>query len=143
MSDSKYDLTEARLALGREAARHGDWSSERHAAAAELFRQIASLDSANVKSVAITVGIGPHLVDPHWLRFDFVGGVHVIVTFEQGRFTARDPSDQRPPLEIELEYNAVSSVFETHEADPAHPGGRRSAATHVVKKAIAQLHPLT
>jgi hypothetical protein len=140
MTDTKYDLAEAQLLLGREAARHGDWSSERHAAAAELFRELASLDKAGLKTVAVHVGIGAHLVDPHWLRFDFEGGVRVVVTYEHGRFTASDPAGKRPSLDIELEYNAYSQRFETHESDPAHAGSRRSATTLIVRKAIQHLH---
>jgi hypothetical protein len=135
-----YDLAEARLLLGREATRHGDWTSELHAAAAVLLRELATLDQINLKTVAVTVEIGAHLSDPHSLRIEFVGGERVAVTYNAGRFVVSDPGAKRPQVDIDLHYNAFSRVFESLEIDPSHPGLRRSAATQVVKKTIQQLH---
>lgn len=140
MSDTTYDLAEAHLLLGREAARYGDWSGERHAAAAVLVRELATLDKANLKSAAVTAQIGAHLIDPHVLRLEFAGGHRVVVTYEGGKFVASDPAGKRPPIDIELHFNAYTHHFESHEVDHAHPGVRRSAATMIVKKALQQLH---
>lgn len=140
MSQTTYDLAEAHLLLGREAARHGDWSGERHAAAAVLLRELATLDEAKLKSAAVTAQIGAHLIDPHVLRFEFAAGHRVHVIYEEGRFVARDPEGKRPSLDIDLHFNAYTQQFESHEGDPAHPGLRRSAATLIVKKALQHLH---
>jgi len=139
MADLKYDLVEAQLVFGREAARHGDWSIERHAAAAELLRELATLGDANLKSVGVHVEIGAHPTDPHRLRFDFTGQ-RVVIAYEAGVFNALDPAGKRPALEIDLDFNAYTGLFETHESDPAHPGARRSAATSIMKKLLQQLH---
>lgn len=140
MSETKYDLTEAHLMLGREAARYGDWTGERHAAAAVLMRELATLDEAKLKSAAVTAQIGAHLIEPHVLRFEFAGGHRVLVVYEEGMFVARDPAGKRPSVDIDLHFNAYTNLFESHEADPAHPGLRRSAATLIVKKAFQHLH---
>jgi hypothetical protein len=103
-----YDLAEARLLLGREATRHGDWTSELHAAAAVLLRELATLDQINLKTVAVTVEIGAHLSDPHSLRIEFVGGERVAVTYNAGRFVVSDPGAKRPQVDIDLHYNAFS-----------------------------------
>jgi hypothetical protein len=143
MSEPKYDLAEASLLLGREATRHGDWSSEQHGAAAALLRELATLDQLGIKSVAVTAQIGTHLSDPHSLRIEFVGGDRIAVTYDRGKFVASDPAGQRPPLEIDLQYNAFLGMFESFENDPTHHGVRRSAATQIVKKAFQHLHERT
>lgn len=135
-----YDLAEASLLLGREATRHGDWTSELHAAAAVLMRELATLDQINLKTVAVTVTIGTHLSDPHSLRIEFVGGERVAVTYSNAKFVVSDPGGKRPQVDVDLHYNAFSRVFESLEIDPAHPGLRRSAPTQIVKKTIQQLH---
>jgi hypothetical protein len=140
MSESKYDLAEASLLLGREATRHGDWSGERHAAAAVLMRELATLDQYNLKSVAVTAQIGARLIDPHSLRIEFAGGECVVVTYDAGKFVAGDLGGNRPPLEIDLHYNAYSHMFESYESDPAHHGLRRSAAAQILRKAFQRLH---
>lgn len=132
---SKYELDEAALIFGREAARHGDWTEQKHQAAVELFEAVATLDDRQPNFViTCDPGDAADTQQPPTLLFD-LGDTQVRVTYAAGTFGAFSEDGQRQ-IDFELEFNGCLRVFESAQEVA---GKRRAASAVLIEAVIANL----
>src|SRR5688500_6955586 len=135
---NKYELDDASVLLGREAAKHGDWRKERHQAAVELFEAVATLASQQRHFlIKCDPGNPRDHRQPPTLHFDF-GDAQVQVTYAAGKFGAFSP-DGKHQVDFDLEFNGYLLAFESAQDDPHKPGKRRPAAAVLLEAVIANL----
>lgn len=132
---SKYELDEAALLFGREAARHGDWTDQKRQAAIELFEAVATLDDRQPNFVITCEAGDPEdSQQPPTLLFD-LGDTRVRVTYASDMFGAFSEDGQRQ-IDFELEFNGCLRVFESTQEVA---GKRRAAAVVLIEAVLANL----
>ncbi len=132
---ANYELDEAAMLFGREAARHGDWAEDMHRAAVELFEAVATLDDRQPHFVITCNPGSPHdPVEAPSMHFD-LGDVRATVTYADAAFSAvsEDGTRHNP---FELAYNGCLRAFESTQEVA---GKRRDAAAVLVEAVIANL----